>query len=186
LWDVQRIIPQLDRIATTLTAAQDDYLFKPISIPAPLGTWRREKAGGVAYLHAENVVARQRDKPRELGLHRLIAITNLPLRDTDTLNLYAWDEDPKGEISLFSTYKLIENIRPPLSVERMVANLVAGVVGSLIPHVSGRKNCPFYFNEERNVQYVAGPLVLCARCRRLLTKKAKDVKVIDKLLQACA
>jgi len=138
-------------LAAILTAAQNDYIFKAVSIPAPLGTWQREQAGGMAYLHAERVVERLRDKPREFALDRLIAITNLPLRDDETSELYAWDEDPKGQISLFSTYGLLDRIRPPLTIERMVANAVAAFVGGLTEHKTGKKDCPFYYNEERDV-----------------------------------
>jgi CHAT domain len=188
LWDVHRTIPHLDRIAAVLTEKQTEYLFKAVSITAPLGTWQREKeqdseGSQVAYLNAEKVVARLREKPKELGLSRLIAITNFPLRDSKETGLYAWDDDPKKEISIFSTYELLEELTPQLTIERLVANAVAAFVSDLPAHRGGPKNCPSFYNADCEIQYVAGPLKLCAPCRRKL-KEAKKIEIVEELLNA--
>src|SRR5439155_12952679 len=154
LWDVHHNIPNMDRIVEALNAKQTDYLFKSVSITAPIGTWRREKSEGVAYLNGEKVMERLRQKPRELGLDRLIAITNFPLRDERTLGLYAWDDDPEKKISIFSTHELLDQIEPPLSIERMVANAVASFISELPAHKKGPKNCPSYYNDECDIRYI--------------------------------
>ena len=187
LWDVHRTIPHLDRIALVLTEKQSEYLFRAVSITAPLGTWQREKerddeGSQVAYLNAEKVVARLREKPKELGLSRLIAITNFPLRDSKETGLYAWDDDPKKEISIFSTYELLEQLTPQLTIERLVANAVAAFVSGLPAHRGGPKNCPSFYNANCEIQYLAGPLQLCAPCRKKL-KEAKKIDVVEKLLK---
>jgi hypothetical protein len=184
LWDVHHALPHLDRIAVRLTAVQDAYIFKPVSVIAPLGTWQREKSEGVAYLNAEEVVKRLKDKPRELGVTRLIAFTHFPLRDSETLNLYAWDDYPKGNISILSTYELLDQVKPPLSIERMVANAVATFIVSLPSHKVGPKNCVNFYNDDREIESIAGPLRVCPKCRKRLAKDRAKLAVVETLLKA--
>jgi hypothetical protein len=184
LWDVHHALPHLDRIAVRLTTVQDAYIFKPVSVIAPLGTWQREKSEGVAYLNAEEVVKRLKDKPRELGVTRLIAFTHFPLRDRETLNLYAWDDYPKGNISILSTYELLDQVKPPLSIERMVANAVATFIVSLPSHKAGPKNCVNFYNDDREIESIAGPLRVCPKCRKRLAKDRAKLAVVEKLLKA--
>lgn len=178
-WDVQRIIPNLDRIAQALTEAQEVFSFEAFSILAPLGTWRREPTEEVAYLRAEKVVERLRDKPEELGVDRLIAFTNFPMRDADTVGLFSWDEDPKEQISLFSTADLLDQLEPPaLSLERMVANAAASFLSNLPAHMRGAKDCPQFFNDDVEIEWIAGPLQFCAVCtgkmKRTLDRRTAD------------
>jgi hypothetical protein len=182
LWDVHRTIPGLEQIADKLTTAQQEFILKSVSITAPLGTWRREKVKGIAYLNAEDVAERLKGKPRELGLDRLIAFTIFPLRDEEESGLISWD-DTKNEICIFSTYELLENIQPPLSIDRMVANAVAWFVSRLPAH-KAPKNCVSYDNDEVDIKYVAGPLQLCERCRKKLKGKSALAKVVEQLLRA--
>ena len=184
LWDVHHALPHLDHIAVRLTAVQDAYIFKPVSVIAPLGTWQRKKSEGVAYLNAEEVVKRLKDKPRELGVTRLIAFTHFPLRDSETLNLYAWDDYPKGNISILSTYGLLDQVKPPLSIERMVANAVATFIVSLPSHKAGPKNCVNFYNDDREIESIAGPLRVCPKCRKRLAKDRAKLVVVEKLLKA--
>ena len=66
---MQRLFPDLERIARELTEAQDQFVVEAVSFSAPLGTWRREKGGGVAhrkygetaYLWAERVAERLKE-----------------------------------------------------------------------------------------------------------------------------
>ncbi len=177
LWDVQRVIPHLDQIAERLTDAQKAFEFEAVSIPAPLGTWRREAEGSKAFMKAEKVLKRIREKPTELGVDRLIAFTNLPMADSNTTDLYAWDDDPEEKISLFSTYNFLNELDPPrLSIERLVANAAAGFLSSIAEgaHDGGPKDCPMYFNDERNVQWVAGPLHFCQPDQKRIKSSIRD------------
>jgi hypothetical protein len=185
LWDVHHALPHLDQVAERLTSVQDTYIFKPVSFVAPLGTWQREKTEEVAYLNGPAVAARLKDKPQELGLKRLIAFTDFPLRDNQTLGLYAWDDYPRQKISIFSTYELLDQVKPPLTIERMVANAVVSFLADVSPHKNGRKNCVSYYNEECDIRYIAGSLEVCPKCRNQLKKSdPKNLDVIEKLLKA--
>jgi hypothetical protein len=179
---VHRTIPNLDKVADRLSAVQQEFLLKAVSITAPLGTWRREKSEGIAYLKAEDVADRLKGKPRELGLDRLIAFTGFALRDEDNENLIVWNNDK--DICIFSTYELIDQIRPPLSLERLVANAVAWYGSGLPAHERGTKDCPAYYNAELDINYVAGPLKLCRVCLNKLKKKPELRHAIEQLLGA--
>jgi len=196
LWDVQRVIPSLEQIATQLTDCQDRFAFEAVRFSAPLGTWRRERRGeGEAYLEAEKIAQRLRGKSRELGVERLIAITNLPLRDKKTTDLITWDDDPKNEISIISVYGCLEQLQPPLyTIERLVANALANFMSGLGAHYPGEKegravsssDCPLFYDENREIQYEAGALKLCALCRVRLRKerKAELIAVLEQILRA--
>lgn len=169
LWDVQKIIPDLDKIADQMTNAQQKFAFEAVWLPAPLGTWRREPDAGVAYLNAEQVADRLKSKPDELGVNRLIAFTNLPMRDSDTVDLFGWDGEPDYDISLFSMYDLLDQLNPPvLTVQKMVVNAAVAFLAGVPVHRGGPKNCPMFYNDEREIEWIAGPLQFCTPCRRKL------------------
>jgi hypothetical protein len=186
LWDVHHALPRLDAIAARLTAVQDKYLFKSVSFVAPLGTWQREKSEGVTYLNAPQVARRLHEKPKELGLERLVAITSFPVCDEKTADLYVWDDDVDNRISVVSTHGFLEQLRPPLDVEHMIADTVAFLIGEMAAHKGGPKNCPFYYNDECAIEFIAGQLQLCAACRRKLKKDPETRKAIEAILQAYA
>jgi hypothetical protein len=197
LWDVQGMIPNLAAIARTLTDSQQRIFFDVVRLSAPLGTWRREhtKAGEKAYLNAAKVAQRLEETPHELGVKRLIAITNLPLRDEEDLNLYTWNEDPNGKISIISLEPYIEDIRPPeRSIERLIANAVADFASGLNEHdpgehdgkLRGASDCPLYYNPDQDIDLAAGPLALCQLCQVRLrkAKRLELVPIIESLLKA--
>jgi pimeloyl-ACP methyl ester carboxylesterase len=174
LWDVQKIVSSIDAIAQTLTNAQTRYAFEAVSFSAPIGTWRRQQTEDIAYINGQRVVERLRDKPNELGVDRLIAFTNFPLRDDRTRGIYSWDDDPKKQISIFSFYFLLDQITSTYTMERMIANAVASFVGALPAHKKGVKTCPFYYNDKVDIRYIAGALRLCGPDTRKLMKRDKD------------
>jgi hypothetical protein len=184
LWDVHHALPRLDAIAARLTAVQDKYLFKTVSFVAPLGTWQREKNEGLAYLNAPQVATRLHEKPKELGLQHLVAITSFPVRDEETLNLYIWDDDVGHQISVVSTHGFLEQLKPPFDVEHFIANTVAFLIGGMESHKQGAKNCPFYYNDECAIESIAGQLKLCGPCERRLKKDPGTMKAIEGILQA--
>ncbi|MBI1786012.1 MAG: CHAT domain-containing protein, partial [Acidobacteria bacterium] len=185
LWDVHRMIPSLPQIAEAMTGSQERFAFEPVSIAAPMGTWRREKSkesGEVAYLRAEKVAQRLEGKPAEVGVQRLICLTNRPLRDRDTLELYGW-EDAGEQIAIFSMFGFIDQLRPPeLTMQRMIANGAAGFLAGLSCHKRGRKFCPLYYNDERDIRAVAGALKLCPACQKTLRADRGLREAIEKLL----
>lgn len=180
LWDVHRVFPGLERMAQTMAAAQGFFDFQAVSFSAPLGTWRREKSKDTAYLWAEKVAAKLEGRRTALGVDRLHCITSLPLRDDTTFNLYAWDD---GVVSIFSTHDLLERLEPPqLTLERMTANVAIGILSALPEHRRGPKDCPLYYNDERDIRFIAGPLRLCPADRASMRNDPERLKALDALL----
>lgn len=64
-----------------------------------------------------------------------------------------------------------------------MANAVAAFASGLKAYREGPKNCPSFYNPKCEIQYVAGPLTLCAPCRRKL-KEAEKIEIVEKLLKA--
>jgi len=60
------------------------------------------------------------------------------------------------------------------------------LIGGMAAHKGGPKNCPFYYNDECAIEFIAGQLQLCAACRRKLKKDPETRKAIEAILQAYA
>lgn len=197
LWDVQRVIPNLERITARLTACQERFFFEPVTFSAPLGTWRRERRGsGVAYLHAEKLAQRLASKPDELGVKRLIAMTALPLRDDETPDLQSWGSDD-GRIFLVSMSSYLDKLPSNgYTLERALINAIASFVSGLLIHKPGEKegnvasadDCPNFYNDDNDLRYIAGPLQWCPLCRARLKKKRRTdlIPVLEAILAAAA
>ena len=189
MWNAHRMIPHLPAICDRLTKMQDVYSFETVSFPAPIGTWRREQDEDQAYVVAETLYERLKNKPRELGLDRLVCMINFPLRSGKKKNLYYWPLEPgKGErLSIVSTFDLLDQLTgPEFTVERMMAHLAAAVVADLIPHLPGvgPADCPFFYNKDRDIRSIAGRLRFCAACRRQCKKQEDQnrLRIAERLL----
>jgi hypothetical protein len=186
MWNAHHMIPHLPEICDRLTQVQERYSFEPVSFPAPIGTWRREKSEGQSFVVAEALYERLKSKPKELGVAHLVCMTNFPLESKEWLYLYYWEREP---LSVASTFELMDQLsEPELTVERMMANLAAGVVCDLDVHPPGRgpSDCPLYFNKERDIRSIAGRLRFCAACRRKFKRKEGQARLraADQLLAA--
>lgn len=181
LWDVNSALPNLERIIDGLNQVQSYNAFEIVEITAPIGTWRlvhHQERAAQAYVYAEQVTTKLRNKPAELGLAKLFCLTTLPLGDAEFENLYVWDDDKLDQIAVFSFAGFEEAFaKPGLSRERAVANLVSGCLNRMKVHFKGVKSCPCYFNGERDPRFVAGQLAFCPTCERRLTRMIKQGKV---------
>jgi hypothetical protein len=173
IWDVNYAIPPLDAIVARLNAAQPFFQFEAVEITAPLGTWRRvpDAQEQRAYLDADEVEGKLKGALARLGATHLCCVTNLPLADKKEYDLLA-HVAADGRISVVSTDDMLARLAPPeISVERLIANFLVFSLGDIAGHTSGPKNCPFYYNDERDVIWVAGPVTICPRCVATLRRK---------------
>jgi hypothetical protein len=189
LWDMQHLISDLDEIAERLTQCQDQLAFEVASFP--LGTWRRTRSAGGSYLEAEEVAKRL--KKVDIGVDLLVAITGLPLSGQGAEDVYTWKDDPR--VSVISLNGFLDRLQPPATcLERLVANAIADFVSGIPNHdpeeregkVRSADDCPLFYNEARELRYVAGPLKLCPLCRKRLKASGHDrlIPTIEALL-AC-
>jgi hypothetical protein len=186
LWDMQHFIPDLDKIAAALTTCQNQFAFEAVSLP--LGTWRRKKVDGHSYLEAEEVVKRLEKPP--FGVDILIAITGLALFGDKVADLQTYRD---STISVLSLYGCLDQLKPPATtIERLLSNAIAELVTDLPIHKPGAReggvrsseDCPLFYNPENDLRYVAGPLKLCALCRKRLTAKHNKemIRTVEALL----
>ena len=175
LWDVNNGFPRLADLCERLNSAQQFYHYEVVEISAPIGTWRLLTTDGQtrAHVYAEQVAEKLQDKPRQLGLAKLVCLTTLPLGDQDYTDLYLWDEHPRISVFSLAGYEKTFD-QPGLSRERAVANSVGGCLYHMKAHKRPPKNCPCYFNGERDPRYVAGPVVFCPYCEGILRKLTDD------------
>jgi len=198
VWDVNHVVPGLKEVLDKMNAAQDTYQMEVADVTAPIGAWRRVKTptssngdgkkgwngssrpSNEGYIRADEVFAKLRGLPARLGVSQLICITNFWQKG----NLYGVHSDD-GTISVVSTAGLLDELRPPAtSIERLVVNQLTGHLLPLDVHERGQPDCPQFYNDERDIAYIAGPLKLCGPCRRELLRQsgAEVVEAIDKLL----
>jgi hypothetical protein len=96
VWDVAHDFAELETILARMNAAQQRFGFELVTLSAPIGTWQLSReVKHRAYLDANKVVGRLRNKPNELGIDALICITKQPMGGREkgkgvAKNLYAW------------------------------------------------------------------------------------------------
>jgi hypothetical protein len=188
LWDITDSFNELDDTIARLNAAQDMFEFFMVNLSVPYGTWRVEKNQfeGVAYLSAERVARRLRNVLPTLNADYLYCVTDRPLADKTTYNLYFWADEESGyRINLISTW----GFQPPLRGTRFNQALANVVAGSLAYALSGvevdedTKGSLFYANNERDMRYITGRLSIPRADRRELKKSlpADELTAVEAL-----
>lgn len=204
--DISKYFPQLSTILARLNAVQSAFEFVPVEVAIPLGVWEQkdwgpEEGGKVRYLWAERFGKKMKHHPERLGVHYLICATNHMMSDNDDYNLYGWWSAEKDcRVMLFSTGGLALP-RDGQAAGRVVANAIVGAMAAQISeeagaksavHEKGTKTCPFYYNEERLDELLAGVNKFEPICRRYLQRsipktlfqvpRAAIIKAFDELL----
>jgi hypothetical protein len=194
IWDVNYVVPGLEGLIRRMNSAQSVFSFELADITAPIGTWRRVKTESTrgsrgrtnvaGRLKAEEVFAKLRGVPAQLGVQQLICLTNFSLSD-EGQDVIDGIYNPELRISIVSTAGYLEIDMPPgASINRLVINQTVAYINPVSEHLKGVKKCPNYRNDEHNLEILAGPIALCARCRKLVVKlqDAQSADAIDALL----
>ena len=198
--DLARFFKELDDTLAHLNDVQDRFMFETVEIVAPLGAWEFAADSGRSYLHAERFAKLLQDKTHEFGVDFLACVTNRHMRDDNYYDIYGWwSADPELPILIFSTAGLALDALGPAAGRALANQLVASLAAQLLEsvtksdcmHSSPPKNCPFYFNAERDSELIVGRRQFDKRCRdELLKKLPKDlnpesvVAAFDALLAA--
>jgi hypothetical protein len=150
------------------------------------------------YLHADRFAQQLALKPRELGVEILVCITHRPMvcdvPEGLVYNIYGWWPNTPPEAAghvpliLFSTFGFSIPRRGQITERVLTNGLVANLAGYLLDtgsHDRGPKDCPLYFNPERDFEYRTGPLRFDAKCRnRLARKLPRELAAFDEMLAA--
>ena len=198
IWDVNHILPTLEQLVARMNQAQEVFFFEVADLTAPIGTWRRVRStvakgdktkftsANEGELHSNAVFEKLREVPGRLGVEKLICITNFWLTDGKVPNLFG-DESDDEKIIIVSTAGLLPKLNEQeTTIERLVTNQVAYAnAGPIHRKGKGPKNCPMYYNAERDIRWIAGRLDLCAECRRILKQAAnpQTVAAVEALLK---
>ncbi|MBL8002300.1 MAG: CHAT domain-containing protein [Flavobacteriales bacterium] len=194
--DIAHYFPGLPEILERINSVQDEILVEPVSVTVPLGVWelKREDGEVLKYLHAEKFSGKLLRKTRSLGVDLLQCITHHPLCDSVYTNIYGWwSSDPANTIMLFSTAGLaLPNHGPGAGrviVNGLIENLAAQLAesnrpGHYVIHDRGPKDCPFYYNEQRDTEVVSGMHTFDARCRGVLLKQLPAPYANERFLAA--
>ena len=159
--------------------------FRVASLTCPYGLWKvdAKKFSRTAYLPAERTAKRSKRLFASTRADYLLSVTDLPLADEDTANLYLWfgddgeDKELKdNRVIIFSTW----GFSPPLQGELLQWVLVNVAVKSLAgllaqdEPLEDSRGTIGYFNPEREVAQLAGRLRIGAAPSHLLTALKKQ------------
>jgi hypothetical protein len=177
--DIARYFPDLSDTLSAINGVQDRIALERAEVVVPLGVWQVHQEGRsrTRYLVADRFAEKLKKRPLALGVDYLVCITDHPMCDEHTLNIYGWwSASADVPILLFSTWALDldatgTNARRAVAngiVESLAAQLVSAHDGTECMHEVGSKSCPFHYNAERLVDHIAGRLRFESRCRQKL------------------
>ena len=193
--DLARFFPGLSAMVVRLNDVQDQFEFREVEVTTPIGVFERNQEEGRNFLNAERFAEKLRHKPNALGVHILSCITHWWMCDDDTLNIYGWWSSRKDlSVLVFSTAGLALPAEGAEAGRALANGLVAGLAAQMIEsqsklemiHDRTPSSCPFYYNEDRDIQSVTGRLRFDTRCRKRLKAKLprKTVSAFEELLGA--
>lgn len=190
VWDVDNVFPSLERTLAELDAAQPIFGFSLADLTAPIDAWDLDKAEGRTFLWAERTARRLQNAAPSLGVDVLVCITRHWLRSDDWLYLYGWwPGDQTPPVALISVAGFDELPPEGPQTDRALANALvaclAGFYGGTDSHERGARDCPLYFNRERDFTHLVSPQRFDARCRRTLRAAMGDrFAALESLLKA--
>lgn len=166
----------LERTLERMNIAQSAFGFELVDLSAPIDAWDLEEEAGTPYLWAVRLADRLQSKTVELRVNLLTCITRHWLRDDDWLNLYAWwPDNRKPRVAIFSYAGLGDLPAEGPDSDRAIANAMvaalAGFFGNHGTHERGAKDCPLYFNKERDLKYFTAKQKFDRSCRNKVIRR---------------
>ena len=191
VWDIDNVFPSLDHTLERMNDTQSVFGFELVSLSAPIDAWYLDEraSDGSPYLWAEKLAHRLGRMTVELRVNILACITRHWLCDDHTLNLYGWWPDNKKPPVLIFSCAGFDDLAPEgPETDRVIANvtvaMLAGFLGDIDSHYRGAKNCPLYYDEDRDLSHLSGPHAFDKGCREKLKKKIpKEFAALQVLLK---
>jgi hypothetical protein len=186
VWDMDNVFPALGRTLARMNAVQKEFGFELVRLSVPLDVWDLGD-GKEMLLWAERLADRLRGMTVELEVDILACITRHWMRDNDWLNIYGWWPDNREPPILIHSVAGFSELAPEgHETDRVIANeMVAGLAGfygDVGSHAKGSKDCPLYFNQERDFDHLAGRLRFDKECRKKLKGLGAKLEALDALL----
>lgn len=186
VWDMDNVFPALDRTLAQMNAVQKEFGFELVRLSVPLDVWDLRE-GKKMFLWAEHVADRLRGIPVELGVDVLACITRHWMRDDEWENIYGWWPGNREPPILIQSVAGFDELAPEgRETDRVIANemvsSLAGFYGDVDSHQRGSKDCPLFFNRERNFEHLVSRQRFDKDCRRKLKGLGTKLEALDALL----
>lgn len=189
VWDIDNVFPSLKQTLEQMNDAQKVFGFEVVALSAPIDAWDLENRAddGTPYLWAEKLAHRLGKMSAELQVDLLACVTQHWMRDDEYLNIYGWwPEHQKPPVVIFSCAGFDASAITG-EADRVIANTMAsalaGFLSDLGAHEKGPRNCPMYFDQERDVTLMTGRQKFDKACRAKLAKKIpKELPALEALL----
>lgn len=176
VWDMDNVFPALNKTVEAMNGVQGALEFELVDLSVPLGVWDLESEKGKPYLWAERLADRFQRMPMELGAEVLACVTRHWMRDDNWLNLYGWWPGGRKPPLIIFSIAGFEDLAPEGSeTDRAIANAtvtgLAGFYGDIDGHTRPPKDCPMWFNENRDFKHLVGRQKFDVSCRKKLKPK---------------
>jgi hypothetical protein len=186
VWDMDNVFPALERTLALMNAAQKEFGFELVQLSVPLDVWELRK-GKPMFLRAEHLADRLRGLPVELNVDILVCITRHRMQDDEWEDVYGWWPSNQEPRILIGSVAGFNQLAPEgRETNRVIANAMvsglAGFYGKLDGHPKGSKECPLYFNLERNFERLIARQRFDKDCRRKLKALGAKLDALDALL----
>ena len=186
VWDMDNVFPALDRTLAQMNAAQKEFGFELVQLSVPLDVWDLQE-GKTMYLWAERLADRLRGTPVELEVDILACVTRHWMRDDEWENIYGWWPNNREPPILIQSVAGFDQLAPEgRETDRVIANemvsSLAGFYGNLGSHARGSKECPLFFNQQREFEHIAARQRFDKDCRRKLKGLGAKLDALDALL----
>lgn len=186
VWDMDNVFPELDKTLNEMNQAQSEFGFELADLSVPLGVWEFNADEGRTYLWAERLANRLKRMPMELGVEVLACVTRQWMRDDRWLDLYGWwPGDRNPPIVIFSIAGFEELAPQGPETDRAIANnlvmTLAGFYGNIDSHARS-KNCPMWFNPNREFPALVSQRKFDTGCRKQLKTLGTKFDALEALL----
>jgi hypothetical protein len=173
VWDVDGILPSLERTLDALNDAQGVFGFRLAELSTPMDAWDLDTAEGHRFLWAEAAARRLQPTAASLNADLLVCITRHWLRDNEWLYLYAWWPDDRVPPVAFISVAGFEGLQPEgpetdRAVTNALVSCLAGFYGGIGTHTRRPENCPLSFNQSLDLAVATGEQRFDPACRRKL------------------
>lgn len=145
------------------------------------------REGATMFLWAERLADRLRGMPVELEVNLLACITRHWMWSKEWEDIYGWWPSKTEPPILIRSVAGFDQLAPEgRQTDRVIANGIvqslAGFFGDLDSHETGSKQCPLFFNEERDFEQIAGRQRFDKGCRKKLKRLGAKLDALDALL----
>ena len=195
VWDIDNVFPELDDTLESMNLSQSAFGFDLVTLSTPIDAWYLDQKAddGSPYLWAEKLARRLGQIPAELDVNFLLCITRHSMCDDKTLDLYGWwpdaDDRKQHPIMIFSCAGFEDLAPAGFETNRAIANvtvsMLAGMLAAMGSHDRGAKNCPFFYNGDRDLNYLINHQKFDQNCRAKLKQRlpAEQLTALDELLK---